>query len=52
MCALQEHVRVFMITSPWILLRLRNVDDKMRRECQNAHFMFSKFSSENVPFMT
>ena len=32
-----------MIISPWILLRLRNVEDKMRRECQNTHLLSNNF---------
>jgi hypothetical protein len=33
-----------MIVSRWILLRMRNVSDKICRENQNTHFMFRTFS--------
>jgi len=37
----------FLITSRWILLRMRNVSDKNYRENQNTHFVFSNFFFEN-----
>jgi hypothetical protein len=41
----------FVITSRWILLRMRNVSDKSCRENQNTHFVFSNFLSKTVPFV-
>ena len=33
----------FMIISRWIILKMRNVSDKICRENQNTHFVFYKF---------
>jgi len=42
---LQEDLWTFMITSRWILSRIRNVSDRCCRENPNTHFMFSNFFS-------
>jgi hypothetical protein len=43
---LLEDLSIFIIT--WsILLKMRSVSDKIRRENQNTYFMFNKFLSEN-----
>jgi hypothetical protein len=43
----------FMIITRWILLRMRNVSDKICRKDQNTHFVFKNFFplSKIVPFM-
>jgi hypothetical protein len=40
-----------MRTSRWILLRMRNISNKICRENQNTHFMFSNVFSKIVPFI-
>jgi hypothetical protein len=46
-------VSIFMITSRWILLRMRDVADKGCRENQNMHLMSNNFFfSKIVPFIT
>lgn len=37
----------FMITSRWILLRMRKVSDRCYRESQNTHVVLNYFVSEN-----
>jgi hypothetical protein len=37
---LHEDLLTFMMTSCWILLRMRNVSDKRCTVNQNTHFMF------------
>jgi hypothetical protein len=39
------------VTSRWILVRIRNVQNKRRRENQNTHFVFSNFLPKIVTFM-
>jgi hypothetical protein len=46
-----EDLCVFMIISQWILLRMRNVSDKICRKNQNTHFMFNKLFTKNCAFM-
>ena len=41
----------FLTISRRILLRMRNVSDKNRREIQNTHFIFRNFSSKIVSVM-
>jgi hypothetical protein len=50
--ALQEEVLTFMTISGRILLRMRNVLDKICRQNKKKHFMFNKifFFSKIVPF--
>jgi hypothetical protein len=43
MSTLHEDLCAFMIISPWILLIVGNVSDKICRKNQNTHFMFSNF---------
>ena len=38
----------FFIISRSVLLRMRNVSDKICRQNQNAHFMFNNFFFENL----
>ena len=40
---LREDQYKFLITSVSTLLRMRNVSDKICRENQNTHFVFSNF---------
>jgi len=40
---LHEDRYTFMIICPSVLLRLENISNKIWRESQNTHFMFSKF---------
>jgi hypothetical protein len=40
-----------LITSCYILLRMRNVSNKICRENQNTHFVFSNLFSKIVPFV-
>jgi hypothetical protein len=49
---IHEDLCAFMITSRWILLRMRNVSDKICRENENTHFMFNNLSQKVVPFMS
>jgi hypothetical protein len=42
-----SHKDLCIVISPWILLRMRNVLDKIFRENQNMHFTFNNFFSEN-----
>jgi hypothetical protein len=44
---LHEDLCTFMITSRWVLLRMRNISDKSCRENQSTHFMFNNFFPEN-----
>jgi len=39
----------FFIIPSSVLLRIRNVSDKSRRENQNTHFMFSNFFRKSCP---
>jgi len=41
----------FCITSPSVLLRMRNVSDKSCTENQNTHFVFCDFFPKIVPFV-
>ena len=41
--AVHEDQYIFLIISRSFLLRMRNVSDKLCRENQNTHFMFSNF---------
>ena len=43
MATLYEEQYIFLITSRSFLLRMRNVSDKICRENQNTHFVFSIF---------
>jgi len=49
---LHADLRIFIITSRLILLRPRNVSDKIFIENQNAHLMFSCREEENVRFIS
>jgi hypothetical protein len=40
---MKTDICTFLITSRWILLRMRNVSDKSCRENQNTHFVFGDF---------
>jgi hypothetical protein len=40
-CTLHEDVSTFLTTSRLIILKIRNVLDKSRREDENTHFMFN-----------
>jgi len=40
---LREDLHKFMIMSRSVLLRMKNVSDKICKENQNSHFMFSSF---------
>jgi len=44
------HQYIFLIVSPPVLLRTRNVPDKRCRENQNTHFVFSKCFPKIAPF--
>jgi len=44
---LHENQYIFFISSRSFLLRMRNFSDKICRENQNTHFMFSNFFFEN-----
>jgi hypothetical protein len=46
----QTDIYTFIIISRRILLKMRNVSDKICRENKNTHFVF--FFPEKVPFMT
>ena len=48
---LHEDQYAFLITSRRILLRMRNVSDKNRREIQNTHLILSNFFSNIAPVM-
>ena len=41
----------FLITSRSVLLRMKNVSDKICTENQNTHFVFNNFFHKIVPFM-
>jgi hypothetical protein len=41
----------FMVTSRWILLRMRNVSEKYHRENQNTHIMFNFLFPKIMLFM-
>jgi hypothetical protein len=43
MGTLHKDLCAFVLISPWILLRMRNISDKSCRENQNVHFMLSNF---------
>ena len=47
---LYENVFTFMVICRWFLRRMRNVFNKLCRENQNTHFMFSNFFPKFVPF--
>jgi len=40
-----------MTTSRWFLLRMRNVLEKICRDCKSAYFMFTNFFPKIMPFM-
>jgi len=44
---LHKNLWKFMITSRWILLRIRNVSDRCCRENPNINFMFNNFSRKS-----
>jgi hypothetical protein len=44
---LHEHLRTFVTVSRSVLLRLRNVLDRRRRENQNPHFVFNDSPPES-----
>jgi hypothetical protein len=44
-------MKICMITSRSVLLRMRNVLDSSSRENQNTHFILNIFFSKIVPFM-
>ena len=46
------NLRIFMVVSRWILLRMRNVSDKSCREDQNTHFIFNTFSKNCTIYKT
>ena len=48
---LREDLCMFMITSLWILLKMRTVTDTSCRENQQTHFIFNNFPSKMVSFM-
>ena len=48
---LREELFTFVTVSRSVLLRMKNVSDKICRENQNAHFMFNNFFPDNRPFM-
>jgi hypothetical protein len=48
---LHEDLRTFLITSPSVLLRIRNISDKNCRENRNTNFMCNNFFRNIVPFM-
>jgi hypothetical protein len=48
---LHEELCTFMI-SPWMLLVIRNVSDKVCRGNQNTHCMFNNFSEDRVVYET
>jgi hypothetical protein len=50
MVALYEYQYSFLITSRSLLFRKRNILDKLCRENQNTHFVFSNVISENRAF--
>ena len=47
---LREDRYTFMIISRSVLLRMKNISDKICREDQNTHFVFSDFFFENRAF--
>jgi hypothetical protein len=49
--ALHEHQYTLFILSRLVLLRMRNVADKICRENQNTHFMFCNFFPKILWFM-
>jgi len=52
MGSLHEDLCNFMTTAQWVLIRMKNIADKVCRENQNTHFMFNKyFFSKFVSFM-
>jgi hypothetical protein len=48
---LHEDQYTFMIISRSVLLRTRNVSDKICTENQNTHFVLRNFFPKIVPFM-
>jgi hypothetical protein len=48
---LHEDLRTFMTISLWILLRMRNVSDKICGENQNTQFMFNNCCPKVLPLM-
>jgi hypothetical protein len=50
MGTLHEYLCTFMIISPSILLRIRNVSDKSCRKNQNRYFMFNNSFPKIVLF--
>jgi len=47
---LHEDVRTFIITSRSVLLRMRNISDKICGENQNTHFVFHNSSRQSRRF--
>jgi hypothetical protein len=48
MGTLPEYQYTFLIISHSVLLRMRDVADKRRRENQNTHFMFNNFFCQKI----
>jgi len=44
---LREDQYTFMIESRWVLVRMKNISDKICRENQNTYFIFCKFSCKS-----
>jgi len=51
MSTLCDYLRIFVIISHRISLRIRYVSPKYCRENQNPHFLFGNFFLKIVPFM-
>jgi len=51
MTSTYENQYTFLIIHLSVLVRMRNVSDKIRRDDQNTHYMFNKFSQKILPFM-
>jgi len=47
----QRDLCTFMVISPWILLRMRNVSDRSYRANHNTHFVFHKVFPKVIPLM-
>jgi len=45
--SLHEDIRTFIIISRSVLLRMKNISDKICRENQNPHFVFHNFSRKS-----
>ena len=48
---LHEHLCIFFIISRSVLLRMRNFPEKICRENQNTHFVFSNFFFNRVVYV-